>query len=201
MDAGLTTIAEADIEKHRATAQSFITRIVVLEDADSKSGTALAGTGRRFISPVSTGGLSKTREVELTRTVQSITPDDALMGIGQHALLYRARRGIQIALAVADQFAKGNDLESLAAKNARAPLEGEEQTRFKKLLNAQAYVAAFTLATYLAQTIDSTGEAPNDIAEPAFNFDTAQDAVKSLIAGLDRALQGSKDDGDLTTRA
>lgn len=201
MDAGLTTIAEADIEKHRPTAQSFITRIVALEDSDGKSGTALAGSGRRFVSTVSTGGLSKTREVELTKTVQAVQPDDQLMGIGQHALLYRARRGIQVALAVADQFAKTNDLESLAAKNARAPLEGEEQTRFKKLLNASAYIAAFTLATYLAQMIDSEGEAPNDIPEPNFNFDTTQDAVKSVIAGLDRSLQGSKDDSDLTVRA
>ena len=31
MDTGLTTIPEADIEKHRATAQSMITRVVVLE--------------------------------------------------------------------------------------------------------------------------------------------------------------------------
>jgi hypothetical protein len=201
MDAGLTTIAEADIEKHRATAQSFITRIVVLEDSDGKSGTTLAGTGRRFVSPVSTGGLAKTREIELSKTVQAITPDDHLMGIGQHALLYRARRGIQIALAVSDQFAKSTDLESLAVKNARAPLEGEEQTRFKRLLNASAYVAAFTFASYLAQMIDSSGEAPNDIPEPNFNFDTPQDAAKSLVAGLDRALTGSKDDADLSTRA
>lgn len=201
MDAGLTTIAEADIAKHLPTAQSFITRIVVLEDSDGKSGTALAGTGRRFISPVSTGDISKTREVELTKTVQAVNPGDPLMDIGQHTLLYRARRGIQVALAVADQFAKTNDLESLTAKNARAPLEGDDQVRFKKLLHASAYIAAFTFATYLAQLIDSSGEPPNDIAEPVFNFDTTQDAVKSVVAGLDRALQGSKDDGDLTTRA
>ncbi len=49
MDAGLTTIAESDIEKHRATAQSLITRTVVLEDASARAPTALAGTGRRFV--------------------------------------------------------------------------------------------------------------------------------------------------------
>ena len=46
MDTGLTTISEADIEKHRATAQSMITRLVVLEDASRDSATQLAGTGR-----------------------------------------------------------------------------------------------------------------------------------------------------------
>ncbi|TIT04604.1 MAG: AAA family ATPase, partial [Mesorhizobium sp.] len=57
------------------------------------------------------------------------------------------------------------------------------------------------LASYLFQLIDSDGEAPNDIAEPDFLFDTQQDAVKSIIAGLDKAIAGSKDDADLMTRA
>ncbi len=201
MDTGLTTIAEADIEKHRATAQSMITRIVVLEDSGGKSGTALAGTGRRFVSTVSTGSVRKTREVELTKTVASMRPDDQLMTIGQHTLLFRARRGLSVALAVADVFARSCDLESLQAKNARAPLEGEEASYFKKLLSASAYVSAFSFASYILQLIDGEGEPPNDIAEPDFLFDTAQDALKSMVAGLDRALAGSKDDADLATRA
>src|SRR5690606_2996701 len=57
MDTGLTTIAEADVEKHRATAQSFVTRMVVLEDGTGQSQTALAGTGRRFVSTVATGAV------------------------------------------------------------------------------------------------------------------------------------------------
>jgi energy-coupling factor transporter ATP-binding protein EcfA2 len=201
MDTGLTTIPEADIEKHRATAQSFITRIVVLEDSSGESGTALAGTGRRFVSTVSSGSLRKTREVELQKTVASIRPDDQLMSIPQHTLLYRGRRGIAVALAVSDIFARSTDLEGLQAQNARSPLEGDQATQFKKLLSASAYVAAFAFASYLAQLIDSDGEAPNDIAEPDFLFDTPQDAVKSLVAGLDKALAGTKDDTDLLTRA
>ncbi len=201
MDTGLTTIPEADIEKHRATAQSFITRIVVLEDSSGESGTALAGTGRRFVSTVSSGSLRKTREVELQKTVASIRPDDQLMSIPQHTLLYRGRRGIAVALAISDIFARSTDLEGLQAQNARSPLEGDQATQFKKLLSASAYVAAFAFASYLAQLIDSDGEAPNDIAEPDFLFDTPQDAVKSLVAGLDKALAGTKDDTDLLTRA
>lgn len=201
MDTGLTTIAEADIEKHRAIAQSMITRTIVLEDSSGQSNTALAGTGRRFVSTVSTGSVRKTREVELTKTVAAVKPDDQLMGIGQHTLLYRTRRGLAIALAVADVFARSCDLESLQAKNARAPLEGDEASHFKKLLSASAYVSAFSFASYLMQLIDSDGEPPNDIAEPDFLFDTAQDALKSLVAGLDRAIAGAKDDADLMTRA
>ncbi|TPN82498.1 ATP-binding protein [Mesorhizobium sp. CU2] len=201
MDTGLTTISEAAIEKHRAIAQSFITRIVVLEDPARESGTALAGTNRRFVSTVSVGSVRRTREVELTKTVAAIHPDDQLMTIAQHTLLYRARRGLAIALAISDVFAEGSDLESLQAKNARAPLEGDEAATFKKLLSASAYVSAFSLASYLFQLVDSDGEAPNDIPEPDFLFDTPQDAVKSIVAGLDKAIAGSKDDTDLTTRA
>lgn len=201
MDTGLTTIAEADIAKHQAIAQSMITRVIVLEDSSGQSATALAGTGRRFVSTVSTGSVRKSREVELTKTVAAIHADDPLMGIPQHTLLYRARRGLQIALAIAAVFAEGTDLESLQARNARAPLEGDEAAHFKKLLSAAAYVSAFSFASYLLQLIDSDGEAPNDVTEPDFLFDTAQDALKSLIAGLDRAISGSKDDIDLMTRA
>ncbi len=201
MDTGLTTISEADIDKHRATAQSMITRIVVMEDSSGRSGTAIAGTGRRFVSTVSTGSVRRTREVELSKRVASVRPDDQLMSIPQHTLLYRARRGISIALAVAAVFAEGSDLESLQARNARAPLEGDDASTFKRLLSASAYVCAFTFASYLLQLIEADGEAPNDIGEPDFLFDTPQDALKALVAGLDGALAGSQNDTDLAMRA
>src|SRR5262249_25659681 len=105
MDTGLTTIAEADIAKHQAMAQSMITPVIVLEDSSGQSATALAGTGRRFVSTVSTGSVRKSREVELAKTVAAIHADDPLMGIPQHTLLYRARRGLQIALAISAVFA------------------------------------------------------------------------------------------------
>ena len=197
MDTGLTTIPEADIEKHRATAQSMITRVVVLEDSSGQSSTPLAGTDRRFVSTVSAGSVRKTREVELTKTVASVRPDDQLLSIAQHTLLYRARRGIAIALAISDVFARAGELESLQAKNARAPLEGDDAARFKKLLSASAYVSAFAFASYLLQLIDADGEAPNDIREPDFLFDTPQDALKSMVPGLDGALSGAKADADL----
>jgi energy-coupling factor transporter ATP-binding protein EcfA2 len=200
MDTGLTQIAEADIEKHLALAQGFITRIVVLEDGSGGSGTALAGTGRRFVSTVSTGSVRRTREVELAKTVQAVRPDDPLLSPAQHMALYRARRGLAVAMAVADIYARSTALEELQAKNARAPLEGEDVAHYKRLLSAAAYVAAFTFASYLLQTVESETEAPDDVHEPDFVFDTQQDALKSLIAGLDAALAGAKDDADLGPR-
>jgi len=200
MDTGLTAIPEADIEKHRALAHSFITRIVVLEDSSPRSQTELAGTGRRFVSTVSTGSVRRTREVELAKTVQAVRPDDQLLSIAQHTALYRARRGLAVAMAVADVFARSTALEDLQARNARSPLEGEDVAAYKRLLSAAAYVAAFTFASYLTQTVESDAEAPGDVREPDYVFDTQQDALKALVAGLDAALAGAKDDADLAPR-
>ena len=201
MDAGLTTIPETDIEKHLPTAQSMVTRVVVLEDAGRESGTALAGTNRRFVSTVAPGAVRKTREVELAKTIAAVRPGDQLLSIAQHTLLYRTRRGLAVALAIADAFARATDLESLSARNARAPLEGEDASAFRKLLNASAYVAAFAFASFIQQTIEADGEAANDVAEPGYLFDTPMDALKTLLAGLDTALSGASDDQTLLSRA
>jgi hypothetical protein len=201
MDIGLTRIDEDDIAKHRATAQSFVTRIVVMEDTSGKSDTALAGTGRRFVSTVSTGGVRRSREVELMKQIATVRPDDQMLSPVQHNLLYRTRRGIAVALAVADVFAKQTELESLQARNLSSPLEGDDAVRFKTLVNAAAYIAAFTLAAYLLQMLDGGTEPVNDPEEPDFLFDTAQDALKSMVAGLARAIDGAADETTMLQRA
>lgn len=200
MDTGLTLIPESDIEKHRATAQGLITRAVVLEDSAARSPTALAGTNRRFVSPVATGGVRRTREVELSRTVAAIRPEDPLMGIGQHTALFRARRGLAVALAVSDTFARSSDLEALQAQNMRAPLEGESGVRFRRLHSASAYVAAFAFLSYLLRMTEAGAEEGNDPPEPDYLFDTPLDALKSLVAGLDGALKGAPDEAALASR-
>ena len=201
MDTGLTTIPEADSEKHRAPAQGWLTRLVGLEEAAARPAAALAGTGRRFVPTVSTGGTRRTREVELVKTVAATRPDDPLMGVGAHALLFRVRRALAVALAVADLFGRATELESLQSQNARVPLDGEAATTFRRLLGASAYVAAFTAVSFLLQTLEAKTEEPGDVAEPDFLFDTPLDALKSLVAGLDASLKGAPDEAALTARA
>ncbi len=201
MDAGLTTIDEADIAKHLPTAQSLVTRMVMMEAAESQSSTEIAGTGRRFVSTVSTGGLRKSREVEFTKSIQKIRPEDPMMSIGQHTLLFRARRGISVALAVADTYARQTPLEALAARYATKALEGADASQYRDYLSASAYVAAFTFAAYITQMIEAGSEAVSDPVEPAFQFDTAQDAVKSLLAALDAAIAGAPDEAAMLARA
>ncbi len=201
MDAGLTTIDEADIAKHLPAAQSLVTRMVMMEAADSQSNTEIAGTGRRFVSTVSTGGLRKSREVEFIKSIQKIRPEDPMMSIGQHTLLFRARRGISVALAVADTYARQTPLEALAARNAVKALEGGDASQYRDYLSASAYVAAFTFSAYIFQMIEAGSEAVSDPAEPAFQFDTAQDAVKSLLAALDAAITGAPDEAAMLARA
>jgi len=198
---GLTTLHEADIEKHRAAAQLMVTRTVVLEGDDGRSGTPLAGSGRRFVSTVSTRSMRRSREVELAKTIAAVHADDPLLTVAQHALLFRTRRGLAVALALSDTFAMQSDLEALRARNAAAALAGEDAARFKALLSAAAYVAAFSFAAYLSQLLDGAVEPVDDTAEPDFMFDTPQDALKAMVAGLDAAIAGAADDVALTARA
>ena len=199
--AGLTTLSEDDIETHRATAHQMVTRIVVVSSDDGASKTALGGTGRRFVSTVSTGGMRRTQEVELAKTIAGLPPQDPMLSIPQHTLLYRARRGVAVALTVADTFGRQTDLEDLKARNLGAPLQGEDAQRFRDLLGASSYVAAFTFAAYLLQTLEGESEPAEDGGEPKIEFDTPQDALKSLIAGLDGAISGASDAAAMMARA
>ena len=201
LNAGLTTIHEDDIAKHQAAAQSLVTKLVILESEDGKSGTALAGTGRRFVSTVSTAGTRRTREVELAKTIQSVHTADPLLTPQQHAVLFRSRRGLQVALAVSDVFSRQTNLEGLQARNLASPLAGDEANQFKALLSASAYIAAFTFAAYLGATLPGEGEPVEDGGEPDYLFDTPQDALKSMVSGLDRTLGGAPDDAALVSRA
>lgn len=201
LNAGLTTIHEDDIAKHQAAAQSLVSKLVILESDDGQNGTALAGTGRRFVSTVSTAGARRTREVELAKTIQAVRAGDPLLSPQQHAVLYRARRGLQVALAVTDTFSRQTNLEGLQSRNLAAPLSGDEANQFKALLAASAYIAAFTFAAYLGATLPGEGEPVEDGGEPDYLFDTPQDALKSMVSGLDRTLAGAPDDAALVSRA
>ncbi|MCQ4631102.1 ATP-binding protein [Shinella sp. CPCC 100929] len=201
LNAGLTTIHEDDIAKHQAAAQSLVTKLVILESEDGKSGTTLAGTGRRFVSTVSTAGTRRTREVELAKTIQSVRAADPLLSPQQHAVLFRSRRGLQVALAVTDAFSRQTNLEGLQSRNLASPLAGDEANQFKALLAASAYIAAFTFAAYLGATLPGEGEPVEDGGEPDYLFDTPQDALKSMIAGLEHTIAGAPDDAALVSRA
>lgn len=200
LTAGLTTLREADIARHLPVAQGLVTRFILLDGGDTAASAPLAGTGRRFVSTVSTGSVRKTREVELQKTIQASGEGDPLLTPAQHTVLYRVRRGSQIALSVADVFARQTELEPLQARNISAPLQGDEAARFKALLASQAYVAAFAFAAYLKSTVAGEGEQLDGIREPDFLFDTAQDALKSMVAGIDTAVQGAGDDATLIGR-
>ena len=200
MDAALTTLREEDIAKHMATAQSLVTKTAVIEAAKSKSNTEIAGTRRRFVQTVSTAGAKSSRSVELASTLTQITPDDSMLSVAQHGVLYKARRAIAVALAVADLYARQTGMDALRDKNASATLQGEEADRFRSMLEASAYVAAFTAAAYMKQMVEAVGEPVTDVTPPSFDFSTPQDALKGFVACLEDAAASSADDTVLLTR-
>ena len=118
MDTGLTTLDEKDIAKHLSTAQSLVTRFVLMETAGNKSKTELAGTRRRFVSTVSTAGARSSREVEFVKTLSVISPEDSLLSPVQHGILFKTRRALAVALALGDDYAVRTGLDALRKKNA-----------------------------------------------------------------------------------
>jgi hypothetical protein len=200
MDIGLTALSESDIAKHAATAQSLVTRFTLTEAAARESATELAGTRRRFVQTVSTTGMKSTREVEFAKTLAAIAPQDSMLSPVRHNILYKARRAIAVSLAVSDLFSRQTGLDALHQRNASAVLEGADADRFRGLMEASAYVAAFSAAAYVKQLVEADGEPTSDVAAPAYNFSTPQDALKAFVAGLDVAASGAADDVTLAQR-
>ncbi len=202
MDTGLTTLREQDITKHQATAQGLVSRTtVIVSDDKSRSRTELAGTRRRFVSTISTGPSQRAVEVKIAETVSAVTPDDEMLSIAQHTLIFRLRRAIAVGLAVQDVFARQTELEALQAENRSSPLAGDRASHFHKLLGAGAFVAMFTASSYLVQLLDTSDDSTGEIPDPVFEFDTPVDAMKHLVYGLDKTVTGAPDDSQLIARA
>ncbi len=202
MDIGLTTLQEDDISKHVPVVQSMLQRAnVIIPDDDGRSKVELAGTRRRFVSTVSTGGSKRTVEVRLMDRISGIKADDPMMSIAQHGLAFRLRRGMAVGFAVGDVFARQTELEALTSQNRSSPLAGETAAQYHKLLGASAFVSLFTAASYLVQNIETAAEPTADIDDPEFDFETTPDAYKAFLFGLDRALENAPDDEQMLARA
>ncbi|MEL6505862.1 MAG: ATP-binding protein [Pseudomonadota bacterium] len=201
MDAALTTLSEDNIAKHIPVAASLIKRFVQVQVGGNESRTEIAGTRRRFVSTVSTGGTKSTREVEFSQTIAALNDGDALLSPAQHGLIYNTRRGLAVALAVGDLFADQTGLDALTQRNKSGDLSSDDTSRFRALVESSAYVAAFTAAAYLLQMLPEEGEPASDVVEPEFLFDTPQDALKGLVAALNAAVEGAADDKVMVARA
>ncbi len=200
MDIGLTSLDEKDIAEHLPAAQSLVTKFVLLTAAKRDSNTEIAGTRRRFVSTVSTAGQRSINEIEFAATLAAVTVGDQMLSPAQHNILFKSRRALAIALAVGELFARQTGLDALHARNASAVLEGAEADRYRALMEASAYVAAFTAAAYVRQFVEADSEPVADMAEPAFDFSTPRDALKTLVATLDAAADDAADDVVLARR-
>ena len=119
MDVGLTTLRESEIDEHRATAQSLVTNFVQVKTGKTESQTEIAGTRRRFVSTVSTAGAKHTHKVEFTKSIGALNPQDNMLSLAQHGLLFKTRRGLAVALAVGDKFAETTGRISVATCRVR----------------------------------------------------------------------------------
>jgi hypothetical protein len=198
-DMGLTAIHEDDVSKHLEAAYGLVTRASVTESA---APAAVAAPSRGFVStlPPSLAATRSTRTVELVKTVEKVG-DGKLLSPQQHTVVYRAMRGAAVALAVSDVFARKTALEGLRARNLQSPLSGDDGVKFKSLNQSAAFATAFAFSAYLLNFLETEGEAVNDVDEPGFLFDNPLEALKSLVAGLDKAVSVATDDIALVARA
>jgi hypothetical protein len=200
MDVGQTALRGEDVVRHMAVAQQLVTRFTHSVAAKRESGVEMAGTGRRQVSTVYTGGLKAAREVEFAKAIAAVTPSDTMLSPTQHSALYKTRRALAVGLAMADLFSRQTGLDALTQKNAAKALGEAEAANFASLLESAAYVAAFTAAAYVKQTVEAQGEATADPPLPAWEFKTPQDALKSLVAAFADAIAGAGDDAALSVR-
>ncbi|MGL4405928.1 MAG: AAA family ATPase, partial [Notoacmeibacter sp.] len=201
MDIGLTRIDEAEIAKHRALADALITKFSVLEnDAGPSAGTTIAGTGRRFVSPVSSSGARRARDVELGKTISATPPSEGLLTPRQHGLLYGIRRASAIGLAISGNYSLASGLDELTKQNARAALQGMDADRLRNMNGAASYVAAFAASAFILATLDGDAD-PETKGDPQPSFDTPYDGLKAFVGGLDRVIAGSADDAVLVAKA
>ena len=190
-DASLVELSEAEIAKHIASAQTLVTRFSFMEAGGPLASTPMAGTGRRFVSTVSTAGTRRAREVTLEKTLLGLRQEDSMLSPIEHRVLFGARRALAIGLAAADAYARSSGHDARIAANTRAPLEGREADLFHAGQEASAFVAAFAAAAFLRHAIDA--EDGEDGRAPDFAFSSPLEALKSLIAGLDSAIAGSEE--------
>ena len=108
-----------------------------LDGFDRRRAHARGGAGRRH--PVGPAG-------------------DQLMSPNQHALLYRARRGTVIGLAVADVFARQTNLEGLQARNATAPLQGADAEPFQGAALGRRPISPPSRSPPISPTLPGEGE-------------------------------------------
>ncbi len=201
MDIGLIQIDEAEIIRHGTLSDALITKFSLLEDdGGPSSATTIAGTGRRFVSPVSSGGTRRARDVEFGKTIAAITPNEGLLTPRQHGLLYGMRRAAAIGLAVAASYGVASGLEELTKQNARAALQNADADRLRAMNGAAAYVAGFAAAAFILATIDGDAD-PETNSDPQPNFDTPYDGLKAFVGGLDRVIAGAGDDAALMAKA
>ncbi|MEM8811273.1 MAG: ATP-binding protein [Pseudomonadota bacterium] len=188
MDIGLTTLPDEDINKYLSDAYRLLERFSISVEDDEKAKTDLAGTRRRFVSTVATGGLKRATNVALVERLASVAPDDPLLSPGRHGLLHGLRRGLAVGMAVAEAFSRQTELENLKDENRAAPLQGDPANRFRKLLETEAFVALFTAARFVAATLPTGNEPASDGPEPMLEFNTVRDAQKGFLYTVDRVL-------------
>mgnify|MGYP002715696087 CR=1 FL=1 len=151
----LMEIKEADIDRHRASAQAMLEGFdhAPRSAASDKTQTVRGGIELRMRRPtipgmgaVSTGAAA--RRVEVMKSVLDVTPDDPLASPAQNELLRTLRRSLSVAAATVDLYGDMTALNKLKEANKRGALSEVQRVEFAELLNSASLIAIFTFASH-----------------------------------------------------
>lgn len=158
---GQMELREDDIRSHYAAALTLLQGFdhaprIGATTAVAEEKSAGIGTRRAFRS--TTPGLVTQRAprsegVHVIERINGLEAGDGLTSPLQAAVLQGLRRGIAVALAVADQYGERTGLADLKRANLQGGLPAAKSGEFSELLTAEALIALQVFASYLSFTL------------------------------------------------
>jgi hypothetical protein len=102
-------------------------------------------------------------------------------GADEHACLYALKRGIAVAISIANWFSESKGLHSLLKRARVATLEDRETKAMQEIVKARSWILIFVTAGYVNETV--TPHQLKDIA--AESFGSIDAALTGLMEALD----------------
>ena len=203
----LVEIREEDILEKYETAYGMLKSVSYSggDDSAGKSASGTAGSGfpmRRLRSPVVTGGSSRfdsLTKASLVSTISNLDDKDPLNTEVQNHVLRVLRRGVALALAMNDMYAKATGLDRLKDTNKLGRLTDGERTEYRSRLSSAAAISAFTFCAYVRHAlIDYLTDAKSvqvQVDHPeAVTLSNPVESLEAILGEMDGAISKSVQD-------
>ena len=200
-------LREADIRAHYAAALALLNRLehaprLAVASAPSPAQERSSGVGTRRAFRSTTPGLVTRRTVAsdgvaLRGRIAAVADGDLVTPV-QAQVTQALRRGLAIAMGVADQFADRTGLAALKRASLEGTLPEDRRAGFVHLLEAEAVISLFVLASATGFLLaDQAGTAAVELSEvEEVLTDNAPLALNGVLWELDQDIAALAQDDD-----